>query len=108
MSLANLISETFGKFVGREVQVDTKILDPGKNRGKRREEMTPFNTKAVLNENDPVVREMQQAAEQAGFAHVTVWTNDSWCNTADTTRVNAFAQRGQDGKWRITPKFTMG
>ena len=98
------VSQQFNQFAGREVAVTEK-------------DMTAFYKKlgfdyagveAHLDENDPVVAELEAAVQKAGL-QLRLWL-PGMMGTMDyrLDRVNVHVAKEDDGKYRIQPGMNIG
>jgi hypothetical protein len=97
------VSEQFNKFAGLEVAVTEKPYKHTFRSGR-----TVEGVSVVLDENDPVVKELNDAVAAAGL-HLRLWLPDTM-GTCDMnmSRVNAYVEKEADGKYRLQPKFSIG
>ena len=96
------VSAQFNSFVGKEVAVTEQ---PYKIKFKSGD---IEGVSAILDENDPVVKELNEAVTKAGFG-LRLWLPDTagTCDW-DETRVNAYVVKETDGKYRIQSNFSLG
>jgi hypothetical protein len=97
------ISALFNKFAGKEIDMIEN------NRTVRIGGTDHTYTEVRLaNENDPVIRDMHDTAQQAGL-RLRLWQPGT-AGTMDyrLDRVNAHIEKGPDGKYRIGKHFGIG
>ena len=93
------VSKIFNKFAGREVSVTEKL-----------EEVCGYKfTNVQINDNNPVLAEIEQEAAAMGLRSVRAWV-PGMVSTMDyrTDRLNVRIEKEADGKYRIQNNFNLG
>jgi hypothetical protein len=96
------LSQLFNRFVGREVPLVERNYEIGKDR-------KPLKQLELVNADDPTLREMRQVAQQHNLS-LRVWWPGVTTHKMDFRhdRANTFIEQGQDGRWRVANRFTIG
>lgn len=94
------IKTVFARFAGREVPMKEELVTPPSG--------SKYSNILPVSKNDPVLEEMEKAAEDHGF-QLRVWWPGR-IGTADfrPDRVNAEIKKETDGKWRVSSVFKLG
>ncbi|MDE1151443.1 MAG: hypothetical protein PW788_02805 [Micavibrio sp.] len=93
------VSHIFNKFAGKEVPMKEEEFD---FKGHK------YTQVKLADENDATVKEMRDAAKDAGL-RLRLWLPGTM-GTMDfrMDRVNARIEKEADGKYRVSPRFNLG
>lgn len=99
------LSALFSRFAGREVPMKEEPFEIElKSLG-----MTHKGVNiSPADENDPVLKEMHEEAKKNGLSLRVWWKGVVGTMDYRTDRVNAHIEKGDDGKWRVSPRFNIG
>ena len=90
--------EVFEKFVGREV-----------NAAKETVRVAGYNIERLcLADGEMLISEMQKEANKNGLILRVQWPDVAVTMGRQVNRVNAYLEKGEDGKWRVSPRFKIG
>ena len=94
------LKDIFGRFVGKEIKLndEEKVI---KFRGGEH----PYHEYSLV-EDDPVVKEMQEAAKEYGLSIRFLWTGAD-TDGYEPERVNVHLERTEQGNWRVTDQFDL-
>ena len=95
------LDQIFNKFAGREVPLVEREYEIGADRKK-------IKLLELLNPNDPVISEMRQTANERNLRLRVWWPGVSSTLDYRYDRVNTYIVKDDDGKWRVSQKFTIG
>ena len=98
------ISKIFNKFAGREVE----MLEEEKTLHLKSLGDIKLTEVTLKNPNDPVVKEMSDEAAKNGLSLRLWWPGIMGTMDYNTSRVNAHIEKEADGKYRISPHFSLG
>ncbi len=96
------IAKIFNKYAGKEIQVEEKYVFLSFGRSSYAYgDIKP-------DKNDPVLKAMKRAASEKGLT-LRVWFSES-TRSCDyrKDRLNVHVTKGEDGKYRVSDKFTIG
>lgn len=92
------ISKIFNKFAGREVQVAEYAV---RTKNGCRMQYSFAN-------NDPVIEEIRQEASAHGYVLRPQLPGTTIAKNIMHNRLNIYAEKSTDGKWRVSNKFVIG
>jgi len=97
------ITNIFNQFAGREVpMVETQRTVQMNGKSYTLDEVR------FANQDDPTIKAMQQVAKSHGLAVRIKIPGMAYTMDYRTDRVNAYVEKGTDGKWRIGNQFRIG